>query len=86
MTSTVFGPWTPDIDGTERIAQLRCLAGLVAVYCGSANPLVTTLRQAEHDSDALRHASTLLDRVPSLTRRKLLSVFGAITWPRRARS
>lgn len=83
----LFGPFVPGIDPTERIAELRSLAVLVAVFTGSANPLVTLLRQAEIDPEAGTQALELLDRVPSLTRRKLLSTFGSVTYgPPKSRS
>jgi hypothetical protein len=83
--NVTYGPFVDGIDPSERAKQLRALQALAAVYLGSANPLVATLRQAEHDSGALPHAAELLDRVPSLTRRRILSTFGAVTWPRRGR-
>jgi hypothetical protein len=43
------------------------------------------LRAAESDPDAALRALELLDQVPSLTRRRLLSTFGALTWPRQPR-
>jgi hypothetical protein len=79
--STIFGPWVSGITETERIAELRSLAVLVAVFTGSENPLVPLLRQAEHDDAAALRSLELLDRMPSLTKRRLLSTFGAVTWP-----
>jgi len=77
-----FGPFTAGLDPVERIAQLRCLAGLVATHYGSAHPLIATLRDAEVNGDALQYAAAQLDSFPALTRRRLLSTFGAVTWPR----
>jgi hypothetical protein len=73
-----FGPWRPELPATERIAQLRCLAGLAAVFRGSHYPLVAALRKAEHDAAALAQASGM----PALVKLRLLSTFGAVTWPR----
>jgi hypothetical protein len=81
----VFGPFVPGVVDVERIAELRSLAALVAVFTGSANPLVAVLRQAETDPEAAAQAQELLDRVPSLTRRRLLSTFGSVTWPAKPR-
>jgi hypothetical protein len=75
-----FGPWSPNVGPTERIAQLRSLAALAAVSVGSGHPLVTELRAAETDSDAAKRALALLDALPSLTRRRLIATFGAITF------
>lgn len=77
-----FGPWVPGLEPGERTAQLRCLAGLAAVFRGSRDPLVAALREAEHDAAALARASELIERMPALVKRKLLSTFGSVTWPR----
>jgi hypothetical protein len=79
-----FGPWVPHVDPVERIAELRALQALSAVFFGpSGHELVAALRAAETDSDASTRALELLDTTPTLTRRWLLSVFGAVTWRRR---
>jgi hypothetical protein len=82
-----FGPWTPaSISAVERVAQLRCLGGLAAVYAGSGSPLVAALRAAESGDEAKSaDALAALTRVPTRTRRELLSTFGAVTWPRSPR-
>jgi hypothetical protein len=82
----LFGPFIPGIVDVERIAELRSLAALCAVFCGSSHPLVAALRQAEADDAAAAQALELLNHIPSLTRRRLLSTFGAITWPAKPRS
>jgi hypothetical protein len=51
------------------------------VFLGLAHPLVATLRAAASDSDAAAQALVLLDAVPSLARRRMRSVFSAVTWP-----
>ena|SRR5258708_5943344 len=77
-----FGPFRPDVDPVERVAQLRSLGTSAAVFLGSSHPLVATLRAAETDADAAGRALDLLDRTPTLTRRRMLSVFSRVTWPR----
>src|SRR5258707_16654 len=77
-----FGPWSPDVDSVERVAQLRALCALAAVFCSSQHPLVAELRRAETDPDAAERALTLLDALPSLTRRRLISVFAVVTFPK----
>ena len=72
-----FGPSSPNVDPAERIAQLRSLA---AVSVGSDHPRVAELRAAETDRDAAERALALLDALPSLTRRRLIATFGAITF------
>jgi hypothetical protein len=74
-----FGPWAPNVNPVERVAQLRALCALAAVYCGSSHQLVGELRAAETDRDATERALALLDALPSLTRRRLIATFGAIT-------
>ena len=81
MIST-FGPWVEHIDPAERGKQFRSLAALAAVFLGSEHQLVAALRAAETDGEAATQALELLNVMPALTRRKLLSTFGAITWPR----
>jgi hypothetical protein len=83
-----FGPWAPGLDPVERAAQLRCIAGLAALFVGSAHPLVAALQAAERDPEAAAQAFAMLDALPTLTRRRVLSAFGAVTWPaaRRERS
>jgi hypothetical protein len=84
--SIAFGPWSPDVvDPTEKVAQLRSLAALSALLVGSGHPLVSTLRAAEDDSDAADQARELLDALPALTKRRLLSTFSTITWPSKSR-
>jgi hypothetical protein len=68
-------PWRLPAGSTERIAQFRSLAALAAVFLGIAHALVAELRAAERDDDAAAAALALLDRVPTLQRRKMLSVF-----------
>jgi hypothetical protein len=76
-----FGPWSPDIDPTERVAEFRSLASLAALLVGSNNPLVAALRLAEQDGAAVGRALELLDGLPALTRRRLLATFGAVQYP-----
>jgi hypothetical protein len=85
-TSAPFGPFVPHVDRVEKIAMFRSLACLSAAFFGIDHPLVTELRAAETDNDAAARALALLDRTPTLTRRRMLSVFMRVTWPpRRAR-
>jgi hypothetical protein len=77
-----FGPWSRGIDPIERDAQLRCLAGLAAAFVGSAHPLVAALRTTERDAEAAARALQMPDALPSLTRRRLLTTFGAVTRPK----
>jgi hypothetical protein len=84
-TSAPFGPWSPNaaVDHIERGKQFRSLAMGAAVFFGANHPLVRELRCAETDNDAAARALAMLDTTPTLTRRRLLSVFGSVTWPRR---
>lgn len=85
MSAAPFGPWSPAVEPVERIAQLRSLASLCALMCGAHHPLVGALRRAEIDGEEAARALTLLDGLPALTKRRLLSTFGAVTWPRSVR-
>jgi hypothetical protein len=77
-----FGPFRPGLDPTERIAQWRSLGSIAAMLVGSHHPLVAQLRAAERDEAASAQALDMVDALPSLTRRRLLATFGAVTWPR----
>jgi hypothetical protein len=84
--SVAFGPWSPDLcDAAERKAQFRSLATSAAAFLGSGHPLVAALRRAENDDAAAAEALALLDTTPTLIRRRMLSVFGAVNYRRRPR-
>ncbi len=76
--AALFGPWSPDL-------QFRALAMGAAVFFGSDHAIVQELRCAEEDSEAAARALASFDELPSLTRRRLLSVFASVTWPRSRR-
>jgi hypothetical protein len=75
-----YGPWSDDLAASERAAQLRSLAMLVAAALGSDHALVAVLRGAEHDGAALEQAHAAFERLPALIKRKLLSTFSAVTY------
>ena len=76
-----FGPFCDGLAETERVAELRSIAALLAIYCGSSSPAVAALREAETDTTASAAALAAVNALPTLTRRRMLSTFGAITWP-----
>jgi hypothetical protein len=78
-----YGPWIPDLDPAERIARFRSLASLAALLLGSGHHLVVALRRAETDPGAWATARTLLEAVPALTQRRLLSTYAAVHSPMR---
>jgi hypothetical protein len=68
-------------DGPERIARLRELRVLVSLYCGWDHPTKLAFDQAvaEPASMALAEtALTMIDCLPALIRRRLLSSYGAL--------
>jgi hypothetical protein len=73
-----FGPWLRALGDCERCAQLRSLAALAAVYVGSSNLLVTVLRRAEQDDNELARAFALLEALPSIAKRRLLTTYQAV--------
>jgi hypothetical protein len=82
-----FGPWSPDVrDAVERKLQFRSLASLCATFFGTSHPIVSELLAAESDPDAAARALALLDTLPTLIRRRMLSVFGAVNYRRRERA
>jgi hypothetical protein len=58
------------------VAESRCLAVLVATFLGPEHPLVETLRGAERNGVAATRALAMIDRVPSLVRRRILESGG----------
>jgi hypothetical protein len=80
VTRSALGSWSPNVNPVERTAQLRSLAALAAVFVGSNHRLIAELRAAETDRDAAERALALLDVLPSLTRRRLIATFGAMTF------
>jgi hypothetical protein len=80
-----FGPWSPGLSAEERKAQFRSLTALAAAFNGAAHPLVAALRAAERDEASAAHALVVLNGLPALTRRRMLSVFGAAMWPPKPR-
>jgi hypothetical protein len=77
-----FGPWSPGLEPGERLARFRSLAGISASFLGSSHPLIAALRAAESgDAAAGERAIRDLDDIPALTKRRLLSVFSAVTFP-----
>jgi hypothetical protein len=78
-----FGPWAPGVEADERRRQFRCMAALAAAFTGSQSALVAAMREAERDDNAAGRALELLNDLPALTRRRIVSTFGGVTWPRR---
>lgn len=80
-----YGPWSPTIDRTERDRQLRCMAGSARMLLGPHHELPGLLRQTESDDAAFVRAGEIVERLPALTRRRLLGAFSAVTWPQQPR-
>jgi hypothetical protein len=69
-----------NIDEGERRARLRSMRALVLTFCGPAHPLGAALRAAEAgDAETLADALAEIDRLPALTRRRLLSTFALLS-------
>ncbi len=75
---TPFGPFAPDLPEPERLAGFRELRALAFLLLGGAHPLVTRLAEAETDAGAAADALSLLDRLPPLPMRRLLSTWMAL--------
>jgi hypothetical protein len=69
-------------DAIERAAQIGRLCGIAAMLLRSTHPLVALLRQSARDDTALARALEMVDALPSLTRRRLISTFAAVQWAR----
>jgi hypothetical protein len=78
--SGAFGPWIADVEPGEERAQLRLVGGIAAAFIGSWHPLVATIRRAEDDACAKADTLRMLNVLPSLTRRRIVSVFGGVMW------
>jgi hypothetical protein len=73
----LFGPWQPDISSAERLARCRALRALVQVFAHRFPDLADTLAVAETgDEAALRDALRLLERLPTVNRRRILGSYG----------
>jgi hypothetical protein len=81
----VYPPWSPTVGEIERGKQLRSMAAVAYMLLGPCHPLWSTLRRSESDAMAFAAAQDLVEALPALTRRRLLSTFAAITWPRKPR-
>jgi hypothetical protein len=78
-----YGPFFVEgIDPIERARKLMCFAGITACHLGSGHPLVSELRLAETDVAALEDAFAMFERLPALPRRRIISVYAAVMYPR----
>jgi hypothetical protein len=84
-TEYQYGPWSPTIDPLEQGKQLRSLCAIAHLQLGPNHPLTPALRAAEDSQEALDLAYGLVEALPALTRRRLLSSFAAVTWRQRSR-
>jgi hypothetical protein len=65
----------------ERAARCRELRALALVFIGLRHPATVALAEAIGDPAAGPRALALLDAVPALPRRRLLSAYGALMVP-----
>src|SRR5262249_33494074 len=79
-----FGPWTVGVAEPDRVAGLRALAALSAVFAGSGHPVVAALRMAEAEPETAGQALSLFDKLPTLRRRQVIATYAAVMRPRRA--
>jgi hypothetical protein len=76
-----FGPWRDDLPADERKARCREMRAL-AHMLAPKSPLVAALKAAEAgDQTALDAALAEIDRLPALTRRRLLASYAALSRP-----
>jgi hypothetical protein len=68
-----------DLDLIERAARLRVMHALVAVYAGFDHPVKRALDAVVFDDASPAEALTLVASLPPLTRRRVLSSYGALT-------
>lgn len=65
-------------DQHERVARIRELRSLVAVYCGWDAPAKRALDEAVLSGASIEPALAEIDKLPALLRRRLLSSYGAL--------
>jgi hypothetical protein len=70
-----FGPWAAGIDHAERLARLRSMRALALVLVRCSPDFIAALRAAETDEEALDRAADLLNRLPTLFRRRMLATY-----------
>jgi hypothetical protein len=76
-----FGPWRDDLPADERKARVRELRALAHLLAPNS-PLIAALTAAEAgDQTALDAALDEIDRLPALTRRRLLASYAALSRP-----
>jgi hypothetical protein len=80
MTVGAFGPWIPNLQPVEERAQLRLIAGVAASFIDTSHPIIATLRRAEGDASAKAEALRMLNVLPSLTRRTIMSTYAGVMW------
>jgi hypothetical protein len=73
-----FGPWAVAVDPAERLARLRSLRALALLLARPHARFIRALALAETDPASLPEALALLDRLPALTRRRLLASYAAL--------
>ena len=79
-----FGPFRPECDPVERIAQLRVLRTLVHGYLWTVEEgprIEEALRTAEKDANAIETALHLFDMLPTLVKRRILATFAYLHRP-----
>jgi hypothetical protein len=67
------------VDAAERFARLRELRALVALYAGWDSQAKAAFDAALTDESAVAAALEAIARLPAMTRRRLLSSYGALT-------
>ncbi len=80
-----YGPWSPTVDATERVAQLRSLSALAFAYFGPDHRLISELRAGETDIGGFARDQDLVEALPALIHRRILSTFARVTWSWRVR-
>lgn len=77
-----WGPFASGLDPCERRARLRSLRAIARLHLGQRGTiLIDALRAAETDDGRLSDALTVLDRLASVDRRRVLASYAAFTRP-----
>jgi hypothetical protein len=74
---SLIGPWSQALDEGERKARIRSMRAVAGCYLGWDHRLVAALGRAEGDPRAMVEALTMLELMPTRTRRHIWAGYGA---------
>jgi hypothetical protein len=76
-----FGPFVADLIEPERVARCRELRAVAVLVLGAHHPIVGLLRRAETNADAFAQAAQMIEAMPTLKMRHLLTAVAVVRAP-----